>query len=95
MSKHYESNKRWRYRNPALRHAATKRYYQKTQNAVNGGHRYTDKEIKMIVEHKIPDSQLSKEIGRSVGAIQKLRYKLRIEEYERGNTIIHHTGDEK
>lgn len=90
MAGHYEANKRWRYRNPTLRYAGVKRYYQKTQNAPNSGKRYTDEEIKMIVDHKMTDSQISKTIGRSVGAIQKLRYKLRIAEIQKN----HHAGDD-
>ena len=37
---------------------------------------YTEEEDQMILEHSIPDRELSDKISRSVGAIQKRRYRL-------------------
>jgi len=50
-----------------------KRYYKKTQNAPNQRKQWTIKETNMVLAHEIPDTELSKKIGRSVGAIQAQR----------------------
>lgn len=59
-----------RYRNQSKR-----RYYRKT--AFQGSHRWTEEEKQMVLEHKIPDMQLSAQICHSVAAIQKMRSKMK------------------
>ena len=71
---HYQSNKEWRHRNPIIRNAGKNRYYQKTQNATNGGKRYDTADEELIFNHDISDSELSALIGRSVAAIQHKRH---------------------
>jgi len=75
MSKKYEYNKKWRLKHPLKRYAGKKRYYQKTMNALNSGAPWTTDEIKLVIEHKISDSELSSMLGRSVISIQKIRWK--------------------
>ena len=75
MTKHYEYNKKWRYKNPNKRQEGKKRYYQKSQNVSNKGEPWNVKDIRMVLEHNIPDSELSKVLGRSVQAIQHVRLK--------------------
>ena len=82
----YENNKRWREKHPEIRYKSKKRYYHKTINSVNSKCRYTVKEIEMILKHEIPDSELSKELGRSVGAIQQARNRYK-DKYEIWNGI--------
>lgn len=53
------------------------RYYKKSQNAPNSRMRWTDEEIDIVMAHKIPDREISKQLGRSVGAIQVCRTKHR------------------
>lgn len=61
-----------RYRN-----ASKKRNYDKSvKNAVNKRKSYTREEERMILEHSIPDNELSKIIGRSVKAIHIKRCRL-------------------
>lgn len=48
-----------------------KRYYQKTQ--MYKGRPWSQDEERLVLEHKIPDSELSRKIKRSVGAIQTRR----------------------
>jgi len=72
MTKGYEYNKKWRIKYPDARYAEKKKYYQKTQNARNGRKPYMKTEVHMILDHKIPDTELSYIIGRSVGAIHYL-----------------------
>ena len=71
---HYQSNKEWRHRNPTVRYAGKKRYYQKTQNATNGNKRYDTADEELVFNHDIPDSELSALIGRSVQSIQVKRH---------------------
>lgn len=59
------------------RNRMRKRNYQQTAHAPNGGQKWTVKEIKMVLEHKIPDRELSAKIGRSVAAIQNARTKFK------------------
>lgn len=56
---------------------AHKRYYRKTAFAANGGEPYSAHECDLILAHGITDHELSQLIGRSVGAIQKKRWKLK------------------
>ena len=71
----YKHNKAWRFRHPDRRKKDKYNYYRKTQNAINGGDAWTMDDIKKVLDHEITDSELSKELGRSVGAIQKIRWK--------------------
>ena len=57
------------------RNRMRKRNYQQTAYAPNHRQKWTVSEINMVLEHKIPDRELSTKIGRSVGAIQKTRVK--------------------
>ena len=56
-------------------HEQNKRYYKKT--AIYGKVPWQKAHDKMVLEHTIPDSELSKKIGHSVQAIQCRRYKLK------------------
>ena len=57
-----------------------KRYYAKTTDAENKSQPYSVREIELILQHDITDTQLSKMIGRSVKAIQVKRAKLNKED---------------
>lgn len=70
MTKRYQYNKTWRENHPDTRHEGKKRYYQKTQKARNERKPYMKTEVCMILDHKVPDTELSYMIGRSVQAIQ-------------------------
>ncbi len=86
----YKHNKEWRYKHPETRYAGKRRYYSKTAFAPNGKKRLSLEEINLILAHEIPDMELSKILGRSVGAIQKARciYRKRTEseEYVKNNS---------
>lgn len=69
--KGYKDIDKWRKANNAQR----KRYYQKSQNAKNSKKPWTQRDIDLVMEHKMLDSELSKLIGRSVLAIQRMRCK--------------------
>lgn len=51
------------------------RYYKQTQNAPNSKMRWTEEEIDIVMAHEIPDREISKQLGRSVLAIQVCRSK--------------------
>lgn len=53
------------------------RYYRKSQKAENSGETWTKKEEDLVMAHSMTDTELSKKIGRSVGAIQKCRCKIK------------------
>ncbi|MCD8006000.1 MAG: hypothetical protein LUF29_03355 [Oscillospiraceae bacterium] len=61
---------------------ARKKYYSKTSYLYNR-HAWTEEEIKMVMEHTIPDSELSEKIGRSIKAIQEKRRRLKQAEAEK------------
>ncbi len=69
MERYYETKRKHR-----------KKYYSKSANAQNSNKRLTEQEIQMILEHKIPDSELSEQIGRSLKAIQNARMRYRHKE---------------
>ena len=52
------------------------RYYAKTSN-LYPPKAWTAEEDAMVLDHKIPDSELSKELERSVRAIQHRRHRLK------------------
>lgn len=56
------------------RNKQRKRYYNKTINAKNQWERWTDEHLQMVLEHKLTDTEISKKIGRSVSAIQQIRW---------------------
>ncbi|MCD7846917.1 MAG: hypothetical protein LUG49_02620 [Oscillospiraceae bacterium] len=60
-----------------------KRYYGKTANKYPK-RAWTPEEEKMVLEHSIPDSELSQKIGRSLKGIQEKRRRLKNAEAEKG-----------
>ena len=52
-------------------------YRQRTGSNQYRRRRWKIDELKQVIEHKIPDRELSKKINRSVTAIQKKRYEIR------------------
>ena len=73
----YEYTKAYRKRYPEKRRAEKKRYYDKTANAENGGTRWNEDMIKLIIEHNFTDTELSEILGKSVNAIQKKRWEVK------------------
>lgn len=71
----YMYQKRWRRKHPEKRYADRRKYYRKTAFAANSRQRWTLKEIEMVLEHRVSDSELAAEIGRSVQAIQLVRHR--------------------
>ena len=65
----YKDLNKWRQSKNRQR----KRYYKKTQNAKNSGRPWSLEEIKIVMEHDMTDTEISKLIGRSVAAIQGKR----------------------
>ena len=57
------------------RGSSARRYYKKTQGAINTHKRWTDEEIDIAFSVDLTDHQISMEIGRSVSAIQQVRIK--------------------
>lgn len=53
------------------------RYYGKTSNAENSRQPYTLKEMELILDHNITDTELAKMLGRSVLSIQIKRSRLK------------------
>ena len=53
-----------------------KRFYAKTAYSANYKKRYTLEEYKIILDHELPDMELSRILGRSVNSIQKVRYRI-------------------
>lgn len=78
-NKKREYKKRYREKHPEYYYAEKRKYYRKTAFNVNYKQRFSDEEIDMIINHEIPDSELSKKIGRSVQSIQIKRSRLRKE----------------
>ena len=74
MNDHYKHNKTWRLKHPQKRLEGKLRYYRKTQNAKNKGNRWAEWEVELVMKHEMSDMELSKELGRSVQAIQARRY---------------------
>ena len=83
--KHYRDLEKLR----VTRNRQRKRNYQKSQNAINSRKHWQEWEIKLVLTSDLTDMELSKEIGRSVQAIQQTRflYKERRREYEINNPI--------
>lgn len=57
------------------RNAHRNRYYRKTQNALNKNTRWTIFDIELVLKSDFTDTELSKKIGRSVAAIQRIRHR--------------------
>ena len=57
----------------AYRYRSRKRFYEKTQYARNTKQRWTVADLSKVLKREQTDSELSKEIGRSVQAIQTRR----------------------
>lgn len=53
------------------------RYYSKTAYAPRHHNTWETYELNLVIAHKMPDSQLSVLIGRSVGAIQTKRFTMK------------------
>lgn len=88
--RHYEVNKTWRKRHPKRRYTQRARYYRKHQSyAVNKDQPYDDFDDQMILDRVILDKSgeiiqtgvcdvsLAKHLGRSVGAIQGHRGRIK------------------
>jgi hypothetical protein len=74
----YKSNKEWRKKYPVKWNAAKKRYYNQFEaNACNKYQIWTIGDIKKVENKDISDRNLSKQIGRTVKAIQMKRYYLK------------------
>ncbi|MCD8006170.1 MAG: hypothetical protein LUF29_04250 [Oscillospiraceae bacterium] len=71
-AEHYRRNKK----------ISRKKYYGKTAN-LYARHPWTPEEEKMVMEHSIPDSELSAKIGRSIKGIQEKRRRLKHEMAEK------------
>ena len=54
------------------RYNYNKRYYDRTKG--RGGGKWTDEEINIVMEHKIPDREISDQLNRSMAAIVTKRY---------------------
>lgn len=72
------------YKNKELRqqyrNRQRRRNYEKSNKfAVNGYNPYSSEECQLILEHNITDFELSKQLGRSMRAIQGKRFKLKKE----------------
>ncbi|MCD8006242.1 MAG: hypothetical protein LUF29_04610 [Oscillospiraceae bacterium] len=61
---------------------ARKKYYGKTAN-LYPRHAWTEEETKLVMEHSIPDSELSAKIGRSLKGIQEKRRRMKQAEAEK------------
>lgn len=74
----YERKKQWREKHPEVKAAERLRYYRQFQkNNKRKGLRWTEQEDKKITARNAPaDSILSRQLGRSVQAIQQRRSSL-------------------
>lgn len=71
-------NRRWRQANPKKWSAYQRRYYERGNHTHNGGDSWTTHEMDRIVDPDKPsDRELSKELGRSMRAIQIMRCRIR------------------
>ena len=75
---HYQSNKRWRQKNPHLWQQQKSRNYDRgAQDDRSSGLSYTPQQDRLILNFKGTDRQLAKKMGRTVRAIQIRRSRLR------------------
>ncbi|MCD8107252.1 MAG: hypothetical protein LUE20_04725 [Oscillospiraceae bacterium] len=63
-------------RSQELKRECRKRYYAKTAN-IYPRHAWTEEECRLVLEHSIPDSELSVKLGRSLKGIQEKRRRLK------------------
>ena len=59
----------------ATRNAQKNRYFSRTTYAENRRQPWTSQELNIIMAHEKSDMEISKEIGRSVRAIQEMRHR--------------------
>ena len=68
---HYEINKRWRKKHNDIWQIQKKRYYDKTiKTSFNKYQKWTQEQIDIILKHKNTDTNIARQIGKSVKAIQ-------------------------
>lgn len=67
----YKNKEKWKETCNSQR----RKYYKKTAYAINHRKKWNEEEIKIIMEHKICDRDISKLLGRSMNAIQVKRAK--------------------
>lgn len=53
------------------------RYYGKTAFAAHHNERWTDGELAAVMAHEVTDRELAARLGRSIGAIQTMRSRLK------------------
>ena len=75
------------YKDPEKRKAYIERnrqrYYKESEKrAYRRWERWSESDIIKVIEHKIPDTKLAAELGRSVKAIQMIRHKYKEKNYE-------------
>ena len=74
----YEQTKQWRLNNIKKRNEMRTKYYKQFEKtAYRKGIRYTDQEIKLILDHSMLDRELAFLLKRSVKAIQIVRNKIK------------------
>ena len=84
---HYEINKRWRKKNNNIWQIQKKRYYDKTvKTSSNRYQRWTQEQIDIILKHKDTDTNMAKQIGKSVKAIQVKRGRTKEKYHEKENS---------
>lgn len=73
-------NHRHRYKDPdkarLMCNKTRKKNYQQTANAPNGKRIWTVRDIDIVMAHEKTDREISKQIGRSVQAIQIMRARI-------------------
>ena len=75
---HCEINKKWRKKHNNIWQIQKKRYYDKTvKTSSNRYQRWTLEQIDIILNHKNTDTNMAKQIGKSVKAIQIKRGRLK------------------
>ena len=67
--------------NKVARRKFNKRYYARTQYAVNHYKRWTEEELRLVLAHEVSDTDLAKLLNRSVGAIQRIRWRFKKKKY--------------
>lgn len=66
-----------KYRKAREKH---KSKYRLKTGAFKWKRRWSDNEVRRVLEHNIPDRELSKEIEHSVTAIQKKRWEMKVKD---------------
>jgi hypothetical protein len=82
VERHREANYAWKKRHPEVHQAYKRRYYGKTSFALKHGESWTSEEDTFILGHwtdrDMTDHEISEMLGRSVGAIQVRRWRLKL-----------------